>query len=412
MNNINSNTQSTEEVNNHVHSHYSFSPYSPTEIITEAIKSGIQIIGLMDHDSVSGANEFLKAGKKYQISTTIGCEIRANLTNTNLYNKQPNNPDEPNIIYMALHGIPADKLVDVDRYLQPIRAARKKRTKKEVDKLNQVLKDKNINQELSFENDILPISKFNHGGTVTERHILFALSNKFILQYPKKDMLLDYIETYFNFSIREDLKQVLLDNNNPYYAYDLLGLLKSSLVPEFFIPSTNEECPCVHEIVDFAKSIGSIPAYAYLGDINDSPTGDKKAQEYEDSYLDELLDELSKIGFQAITYMPPRNTKNQIMRLQKLCKERGLMEISGVDINSPRQSFRCPVILEPEFKHLITSAWALVAHEKLSENDASYGLFYQKSNFYVKNLYDRIQSYAVIGKRLQKEDIDCLRETI
>ena len=44
----------TEETNNHVHSHYSFSPYSPTDIVTEALKAGIQTVGLMDHDSVAG----------------------------------------------------------------------------------------------------------------------------------------------------------------------------------------------------------------------------------------------------------------------------------------------------------------------------------------------------------------------
>ena len=54
----------TREVNNHVHSTYSFSPYSPTEIIIEAIKAGLQTIGLMDHDTVAGAEEFLIAGKK------------------------------------------------------------------------------------------------------------------------------------------------------------------------------------------------------------------------------------------------------------------------------------------------------------------------------------------------------------
>jgi len=94
--------------------------------------------------------------------------------------------------------------------------------------------------------------------------------------------------------------------------------------------------------------------------VTDSPTGDKKAEKFEDDFLEELIPELKKIGFKAITYMPPRNTLNQLLRIQSLCKKFELMEISGVDINSPRQFFNCPMILELQFKHLIEATWALI----------------------------------------------------
>ena len=44
----------TEEVNNHVHSIYSFSPYSPSMIAVKAAQAGLRTVGIMDHDSVSG----------------------------------------------------------------------------------------------------------------------------------------------------------------------------------------------------------------------------------------------------------------------------------------------------------------------------------------------------------------------
>ena len=109
----------TEETNNHVHSHYSFSPYSPTDIVTEALKAGIQTVGLMDHDSVAGAHEFISAGQIMGIATTVGCEIRASLDNTIFKNKRLNNPDENNIIYMAFHGIPHQNLEKVEDFLNP-----------------------------------------------------------------------------------------------------------------------------------------------------------------------------------------------------------------------------------------------------------------------------------------------------
>ena len=212
--------------------------------------------------------------------------------------------------------------------------------------------------------------------------------------------LVDFVEGPLQTPFAGKLRELLLDVDNPHYAYDLLGAFKASLVPEFFIRSGNYECISVYSAVEFANKIGAIPAYAYLGDVGESPTGDKKAEKFEDDFLDELVPELARIGFKAITYMPPRNTKEQLFRLQKLCQENELMEISGVDINSSRQSFNCPILLEPEFLHLADAAWALIAHEKLAAVDPKLALFSPENPMAEQTLNERIAKYADIGKRM------------
>ena len=137
---------------------------------------------------------------------------------------------------------------------------------------------------------------------------------------------------------------------------------------------TRSECPPAPRVVAFARSIGAIPAYAYLGDVGESPTGDKKAEKFEDDFIEELFDAVKATGFLAVAYMPPRNTQAQLERVRALCDQRGLMQISGVDINSPRQSFNCPELRRPEFANLGDSTWALVAHERLSSIDPRVGL--------------------------------------
>ena len=116
--------------------------------------------------------------------------------------------------------------------------------------------------------------------------------------------------------------------------------------------------------------------------------------------LDDLVPELTDIGFKAITYMPPRNTKQQLLRLQKLCRENQLMEISGVDINSSRQSFNCPILLEPEFEHLADAAWALIAHEKLAAADPQLAFFNPDNPLSSLSLDERIEEYSGIGRRI------------
>ena len=114
---------------------------------------------------------------------------------------------------------------------------------------------------------------------------------------------------------------------------------------------------------------GGIAAYAYLGDVGNSVTGDKKTQKFEDDYLDELVDVIKAYGFDAITYMPTRNTPEQLARLTKLCDDHGFFQISGEDINSPRQSFRCKALDDPAFGHLIDATYTLISYENMASQD-------------------------------------------
>jgi len=389
----------TKEVNNHVHSTYSFSPYTPSDIPARAKEAGLGTVGIMDHDSVSGCAEFLEACKAVGMAGTCGFEMRVNMNGTLMEGRKTNNPDEPNVSYIALHGIPATQFDACADFLRPIHDARIARDRKEVEKLNAVLAERGA-PTLDFDADVVAISQAENGGSITERHILYALSIKLIEAYGKGLPLVDFVEGQMQVPLNGSLRELLLDVGNPHYAYDLLGAFKASLVPEFFIISDYTECIPVYEAVEFANTIGAIPAYAYLGDVGESPTGDKKAEKFEDDFLDDLLPELAKIGFKAITYMPPRNTREQLLRLQKLCQKNGLMEISGVDINSSRQSFNCPILLEPDFKHLADAAWALIAHEKLAAQDPKLALFNPGNPLASLPLEKRIAEYADIGRRM------------
>jgi hypothetical protein len=182
-----------------------------------------------------------------------------------------------------------------------------------------------------------------------------------------------------------------------WYDYNLLGILKSCLVEKFYLPAT-AECPDVRDIVAFALSIGAIPAYAYLGDVTDSVTGDKKPEKYEDDYLDALFSELQAIGFHAVTYMPARNTLAQLKRVQALCDKHQFFQISGEDINSPHQSFICPILSKPEFSHLIDSTWALIGHEHEATRDVEQSMFSPSSKFRYPDLKQRIADFARKGR--------------
>ena len=100
---------------------------------------------------------------------------------------------------------------------------------------------------------------------------------------------------------------LLSDPENPHFHYDLIGWIKAELIPAFYIPAT-DECAPVADVIALADRVGAIAAYSYLGDVGESVTGDKRAQKFEDDYLDALMDTVADLGFKAVAYMPTRNT--------------------------------------------------------------------------------------------------------
>lgn len=401
----------TEEVNNHVHTIYSFSPYSPSMAAYLAWKAGLQAVGIMDHDSVSGCKELIEACKIIGIASTVGFELRVNFSGTIVKGRKLNNPDSKNIGYIAIHGIPESKLPEAKKFLNPIKVARNKRNKKILAKLTNLIKNYGM-EEIDFSKEIYNISQAKEGGSITERHILYTFARKIIQKAGKGEKLISFLKDNLDIVLSEKIKKFLLDENNQFYLYDLLGILKSSFLDKIFIQPDYEECISVYKAVKFSNSINAIPAYAYLGDVTDSPTGDKRAEKFEDDFLEELIPELKRIGFKAITYMPPRNTLSQLLRLQRLCKKYELMEISGVDINSPRQFFNYPIILRPEFAHLIEATWALIAHEKLANYNEKYALFNNINPLKGKSLKERIITYSEIGRRIDSRHPELAHQKI
>lgn len=384
-----------EEVNNHIHTTFSFSPYSPTKTLWMAYQAGLATAGIMDHDSISGAREFIEAGKIIGMATTIGLECRVDFSKTALNGRRINNPDQNSVVYMALHGIPHQMIDQVEKFFVPYVRERNQRDRRMVEKLNEIFQPFNI--RLDFENDVVPLSQSKAGGSITERHILFALSRKLIASFGKGERLLYFLKNVIHLNVTPKMENFLADMTNNFYDYDLLGLLKSDLVSSFYIDAT-AECPGVTEVIELGSRIGAISAYAYLGDVGDSVTGDKKAQKFEDDYLDLLFEIIKQLRFNAVTYMPSRNTLAQLQRVKAFCDQNGLFQISGEDINSPRQSFTCPALKNPEFKNLIDSTWALIGHEKAATENINQGMFSKETISKYPNLNERITVYQKIGK--------------
>ena len=419
-----------EFTNCHIHTTYSFSPYTPAKAAYMAWASGLAVAGIMDHDSVAGADEFMEAGRVLGIATTVGIEMRCSFASTPFVGKLINNPDQSSVAYLALHGIPSRSLDAVERFAAPYRARRLRRCRDMANRANSVFGGLGI--RLDFDRDVAGISQAASGGTVTERHILFALARKLIERHGAGEPLLSCLRGAFGVHVPNGLKQLLADAGDADdigdagyagaagaagdagaagaagdvgdagaagddYAYRLLGLLKGQFIGMFYIDAA-DELPDFGEFIALAAKTGGIAAYAYLGDVRGSATGDKRDQAFEDGYLGDLIEWLGRQGFRAVTYVPARNTPAQLSRLDSICRANGLMQISGEDINAPFQPFACQKLAEPRYRHLAESAWALVGHGAAAAKRLEDGMFSHGAIAACPPLDERVARFAAIGR--------------
>ena len=379
-------------VNNHIHTCYSFSPYTPTSAVFYAWKAGLGTAGIMDHDSVGGIKEFIEAGEIMNMPTTCGFECRVNVAGTALEGRRINNPDQTSCAYLAMHGIPHQSVDKAAEVLASIREKRNARNRKMCERITELVAEYGIT--LDFDRDVYPISMAHEGGSITERHILFALTKKITETYPDRNDACDFIEKMT--SPLGTTREKLLTAPANFYEYDILGVLKGHMVEKFYIPAT-EELMHVSEFTALARELGAISAYAYLGDVGESPTGDKKAQKFEDEYIDELFATLKEQSFSAVTYMPSRNTPEQLADIMRRCDEAGLFQISGEDINSPRQSFICKALADPKYAHLNVSTYALIGHESSASECICRSMFSEKTVSEMPALSERVAHFAKLG---------------
>nr|MBO4518269.1 PHP domain-containing protein [Clostridia bacterium] len=173
------------DANNHIHTIYSFSPYSPTKAAYMAYSAGLTSAGIMDHDSLSGAEEFKAAAKMLNLGATCGVEVRAKFKKG--FGKI-NHPDQADCIYMAAHGIPAQSIKPLNDYLAFYREKRYERDAKMCELITE--KYGKFGITLDFKKDVYPLSQAKEGGSITERHLLFALSKKLADRFGRTDALL------------------------------------------------------------------------------------------------------------------------------------------------------------------------------------------------------------------------------
>ena len=375
---------------------YSSIPYSPSALAYKCYENGAKVLGICDSETLGGVKEFYEACKTLKVACSIGFEIKTDVIRPKL-DRRINDIYQPDIINLAVVGIDYNKIDEVNDRLKKFRHEKADRIKKMADSLNKHYKRIGIN--LDFKEDILPISNYSEGGTVTEMHLILALCNQLIYRFGKGQTLIDALRIQMGISLSERSRKNLLTNiDDKLYIYDLQNVLKNEIRTLYV--EADKECCSISELRKIAVDCGGILTYLYMGDIEQVVFGENRAEVYEDSILEYLIKELKRLGINAITVSPSRHTPEQIDNIMTLAKDYQLIVIPGETIYTRRQDVQYNEIDELKYPELIESAFAICGNQKAI--DTELGGFFQ--NEAVQKYVDqkvRLSVFSELGKKAE-----------
>lgn len=375
-----------DDANLHVHTYYSYSPYSPSQAAYLAYRSGLASAGIMDHDTLSGAEEFVKACKTLGLAHSVGFDFRVRLKQDKTA-RYPLRSD--GYTYISVYGVPKKVLKKVNLWLKEDREMRSARNRKFCDSVSKLFVPYGV--AVDYAKDVLPLTKIKEDGSVTERHVLRAAAKGVVDAYGRGDGVMNFLQKV-GFTLDEHLTALLSDEDNPFYVDDLVTALKEN-AGAFGVGSRREAID-MPDVVTRLENFGAIVSYLYFGNLDDLVEGENTKEKMQNLVLG-----VKELGFHSISVKISRHSEEDLALLCDLCREHDILLLPGTAVNSPRQPFGCDVQLKPEFKSLADACWAVVGHGKMSDCNLEDGMFSEKALMRQPSLADRITLYAEIGRK-------------
>jgi len=335
--------RSRRGTNCHIHTNESFSVFrSPAEAVWQAAREGLAVLGINDHYTVAGHDEFRQACKIAGIEATfsmeaVGMDRAAEATKLLL-----NDPDNPGRVYLCAKGItripPASSIAA--RSLARIRAALELRNREMTVKVGQLFRERLDAEGPSWED----VRALTPRGNTTERHVGRAALVR-----------LRQIAAARGMPVSEVIERCC-GTAPPAGADDaalqifLRGKLLKAGAP-CYVRETEDAFVSSEDLRDMFLAFGAIPTYPVLGNPVTSGERDVEA----------LLDRLEASGFFAIEVIPHRNTRERLTEIVSAARRRWWPVFNGTEHNTPEaRPLLDPYALDREFEPWFRQSTALM----------------------------------------------------
>ena len=335
--------------NGHIHTSESFSVFrSPTEAVWQAAREGIAVLGINDHYTVAGHEEFRRACEVAGIAATFSLEAVAMDREAADAGVKTNDPDNPGRVYLCGKGVtkaPAESLPEM-RSLARMRGALGKRNREITAKVDKLFHDRLGSSGPTWE-DVVALTP---RGNATERHVAYAVLLRLRELAAKQGKSLpDIIATCCGTAPPAGGDDATLQ------IFLRAKLLKAGA--PCYVPEDADAFVSVAELRRIFLAFGSIPTYPVLG--NPVLAGEQN--------IEALLDRLEARGFYAIEVIPHRNTRERLEEIVFAARRRWWPVFNGTEHNTPEtRPLLDPYALDPEFEPCFRQSTALMlGHQRL-----------------------------------------------
>jgi hypothetical protein len=335
--------------NCHIHTSESFSVFrSPTEAVWQAAREGLAVLGINDHYTIAGHEEFRRACDMAGIAATFSLEAVAMDRDAEADGLLLNDPDNPGRVYLCGKGVtrnPPDSSTEM-RNLARMRAALERRNREMTEKVDALFKDRLHADGPTWES----VRGLTPRGNATERHVAWATLERLREWAAAQGVSLsEALSICCGAAPRAGADDAALQ------IFLRAKLLKAGA--PCFVRESEEAFVSVEELRRIFLAFGSIPTYPVLG--NPVTSGERD--------IEALLHRLEATGFYTIEVIPHRNTRQRLSEIVSTARRRWWPVFNGTEHNTPEaRSLLDPFALDPEFEPWFReSAALLLGHQRL-----------------------------------------------
>jgi hypothetical protein len=335
--------------NGHIHTGESFSVFrSPTEAVWQAAREGLAVLGINDHYTVAGHEEFRRACEVAGIAAAFSLEAVAMDREAAEAGLKLNDPDNPGRIYLCGKGvtrIPSESSPEMQT-LARMRGALERRNREITGKVAKLFMDRLGTSGPTWENVVALTPR----GNATERHVAYAVLLRLRELATKQGKpLAEIIATCCGAAPPAGGDDATLQ------IFLRAKLLKAGA--PCYVPEDTDAFVSVTELRRIFLAFGSIPTYPVLG--NPVLSGEQN--------IEALLDRLEAMGFYAVEVIPTRNTRERLSEIVFTAQRRWWPVFNGTEHNTPEtRPLLDPFALDPQFEPWFRQSTAvLLGHQRL-----------------------------------------------
>ncbi len=309
------------DVNNHLHTPFSFSAFKNIGQIFElAKKEDINILGINDFYVMDGYEDFYKLSMKNNVFPLFNVEFIGLLEKEQQQNIRVNDPNNPGRTYFCGKGLdfPVSLSGKHKEMLAGVRDESQRQVKEMINKANDFLS--NISDiSLSYE----AIKNDYAKELVRERHIATAIREKIFKHFTSEEDRKAFLTKLY--SGKESQVDI---NNAASLENEIRGnLLKSGGVA--FVPEDPKAFLSIEQVIQIILNAGGIPCYpTLLDDKNGNYT------EYEED-PEKLYQELTAKNIYSLELIPIRNYFDNLKKFVRFFREKGFVISFGTEHNTP-----------------------------------------------------------------------------